>query len=170
MLKAKYKDLKDYILEYNPYFKQGFDDVYISESGIVANKKVVFPADNLGNYFYLRLPDNVSIVNSSEYKVSDCKVAMGLNIDTYLIASVKKADADKLLDNLVATLANFGARVKSAIWSSEKVVMQELAKVDQEVQLKALANINTTLVSVRFDYNCTYITDALDCLPNPCEC
>lgn len=170
MLKGKLSSIKDTLLEYNTYFNDGYDDVYITETGIVANNKIVFPNDKKGNYFYLRLPDSVTINNTSEYKISDCRSAMGLSVDTFLVASVSKADADVLLDNLISTLASMGLKIKSAIWQKHKVVMQELAKAGAEAQQKALQNVNTTLVSVRFEYNGTYEPTSLNCITNPCSC
>lgn len=170
MFQTKINELKDYILQYNTYFSKGFADVYQTPTGIIANSEPVFPADNLGAYFYLRIPDRLSTDFASAYKVDDCDAGFALTAAMVLVACVPQGDRDVLLNNMLTTLQKFaGVRVTGAISKGEYVIKQELALRDKEEIENAMQNMNTTIVSVLFTFSAIVKPQKLNCLPNPCS-
>lgn len=169
MYNDKLIQIKDYILETNLYFDRGFSDVYLDEKrGIVHNNNVVFPMDTLGNYFYLRLPSVVRFTTRPQDKISDCLYGFSINAPVILVAVVKDADADKLMTNLLSTLASQSVSIQSAIFESASVVLQELARTKTEIQDAALARIGKhTIVSISFTLDSQFIPS--NCIVNPCK-
>ncbi len=174
MLKEKITRLKDFILSKNPYFDTGFDDVTLdSTSGYVANDLPVFPADHLGNYFYLRLPDNVTFDNNNEFQIADCITGLGIQSAVVLVACMRGADADHLMTNLVNTLQAYQVdkiRFVSAIYQAGNVVLQELSKISQANQIAALQKLGSdyTIVSVSFNLTTRFDFKPSNCFTNPC--
>lgn len=165
-------ELTTFILDNNPYFDRAYDDVYQDETvGIVHdNNQPIFPADNLGNYFYLRLPNNIRFDNASQFNLSECLDTPGLVYDIILVAILNNANADVLLHNLLSTLAAFGGNINLTGASTQRAVIigQELASMSVEMRDKALQNINSTLVSVYFTYTPAFLPTKLSCITNPC--
>ncbi len=173
MLKSTVERLRKYILSTNTYFSEGIGNVYLdTENGIANEKGIVFPDDTRGNYFYLRLPDNVTFVNGIEFGVTECLPGLGLNAQIVLVAVVANADEDKLLQNLVNTVQsfpNYNKTLQTAIYKKEVVVRQELSwmtgdnlsAVLQRVPDSAIVSLTFTLVN-EFVFN--------ECLINPCSC
>lgn len=174
MLKEKITRLKDFILSKNPYFDTGFDDVYQDETtGIVANDLPVFPADHLGNYFYLRLPQNVSFDNSSYQQVADCITGIGVQSLIYLIACMRGADADHLMTNLVNTLQAYQSdqiTFRGAIYQPQAVVLQELSRLSQAEKSAALQKLGKDycIVSISFQLTVPFQFTQSRCFTNPC--
>lgn len=171
--------LKNHILQYNTYFSSGFEDVSITENGMVYahldNSKIIFPDDTLGNYFYLRTADRTTTNYSSGYKANDCQNNFNITPSIILVACMRGTDKYQLLDNITSTLIYYSAdlRVSEILGESEAVIVRELSKVKKEVRDKALANKdkNYSIISISFTvtvpYNPIDITKE-DCLPNPC--
>lgn len=172
MLKSTVDSIKDYIIQYNPYFKKGYSDVYLDEkTGIIHNSKPIFPADNLGDYFYLRLPNKVQFDYAREFQISDCISGAGIRASVILVAVVKDADPDKLIQNLVNTLQTYqNVNVNSAIYLTEDVIIQELAKTSEETIMAALQRMKSTIVSLTFTILTPYQFKKLSCIENPCKC
>jgi hypothetical protein len=173
MLKGTLKNIADTIQEYNPYFDRYFYNATADEFGVSDGENRIFPADTYGDYFYLRLPDNVGLGNSNTAKINDCTVAVSVSTRIVLVACVRKADEDKLIINLVSTLATLPVRMTGAIYNKEQVVMQELSKVPEKNVDKALSTLKAdyTIVCIKFDYVYDFAPYRLNCLPNPCtEC
>lgn len=173
MLKQALSEIATFVFQQNPYFVEAYDDVYLSENGVVHNDDYVFPADNKGDYFYLRLPQNVSFVYSSEYQVSDCMTSAGVRASVILVACVKEADGDGLLQNLVSSLANFGKysiRLQSAIYQPEYVVLQELGRLEKDEQQAALQRLDPdyTIVSITFQIEKFVPVNRINCNNKPC--
>jgi len=177
MISDKLALLKDFILLHNPYFNQGFDDVILDDStGYVFNDQPVFPADNLGNYFYLRLPNNVTFDYDTIYKTSECASEPGIKSAVILVACMRDADRDKLFLNLLSTILAFKvARIKfiSGSYQPDAIVSQELAKIDKSNIEAALQRLpeDYTLISITFSLGVNIFPLALNCIQNPCnEC
>lgn len=174
MLKSSIENIKTAILERNTYFQNGFCNVYQNEDKgiVISGDKPVFPAD-LGNYFYLRLPKNVSFTNGGNYAIADTIKGIGLNAEITLVACVKDADNDKLLTNLVNTLqalCDENISLTNAIYNSNEVIKQELAFMSKKSRDKALSNLprNLSIVSVSFTYSTSFTFN--NCITNPCTC
>lgn len=172
MLKSHIEDIKDYMLEENDYFQNGFCNVYQNEEkGVVLSGDVpVFSAD-FGNYFYLRLPTNVSFTNGGAYMISDSIKGLGLSAQVVLVAVYQNGDSDKLLNNIVNTLqGKCGENIDftSASYIAEEVIRQELSFMPQESRETALANLppDLTIVSLAFTYTIPFIYSR--CIENPC--
>lgn len=165
MLKAKLKHISDYILAQNTYFDAGYSDVYKNENGhILSGETPVFPADNLGDYFYLRLPQAVTfdLVTPQE----DCQFSYNANGAITLVAFVMNADADTLLHNLANTLQGYGTtvRLSRGVYQSEVVVLQEL---DKENAVNVLANLDKDMTIVSITFNVVQPV-SLRCVTKPC--
>lgn len=173
MLKSTVERLRKYILSTNSYFAEGIGNVYLdSENGIANEKGIVFPDDTRGNYFYLRLPDNVTFANGSEFGVTECLPGLGLNAQIILVAVVKDADEDKLLQNLVNTVQSFETYNKTfqtAIYKKEVVVRQELSWMTAENLSAVLQRVpESSIVSLTFTLIDSFVYN--DCILNPCSC
>lgn len=164
-----FNQLLPYILEANPYFDNGFDDVYQDETtGIVHNSQPIFPNDTLGNYFYLRLPNNIRFDSSNIYQLEECANTPAKVYDAILVACVADSNPNTLLNNLLSTLAKFGdIGFGSASVQSEVVIRQELQKMSKESIDKALQNKpDISIVSIQFTY--TETMQLNNCIVNPC--
>ena len=171
MLQAKITEIKDYILAQNTYFTNGYDDVFQDYRGVIRDTdKAIFPEDTLGNYFYLRQPDNFTFNNSEIYRISQCQAPLGIKGEIVLVAVVLNGDTDKVFNNLIYTLIKFGSvLITKGVLQPERVVLQELTKMDKEKIKPALARIpnGAAIVSITFNieegvYN--------KCIVDPCKC
>lgn len=175
MLQQILTELKDYVLEKNNYLLQGYSNVYTDEqTGIVHEGKAIFPGDNMGNYFYLRMASPLSFDYDKVYNLADTINGVGLRTQANLVASVKNADNGKLLANMVNTIRAYQRchiKFTNALCQPEAVVMQELAKVDRSLLLGALqrTKYNDALVSVSFIITIPFQFIQTDCLTNPCK-
>lgn len=177
MLQQPLIRLKDWILRYNTYFNNAFPFVRLDDKlGIVADdEKLVFPADNLGNYFYFRLPNKVTFDYNTNVNISDTYNSIGLRANVVLVACMLDADADQLAYNLAATLGRYqdlNIRLIDTVFHSEDVLIQELAKMDSKENLQAALQRlpqNMTIVSITFNITTPYIFQQLNCLTNPCS-
>lgn len=172
MLKASIENIKDYILENNTYFNNGFCNVYQNEEvGVVLSGNVpVFPAD-FGNYFYLRLPNNVSFNDGTYYGIADSLKGVGLVAQIVLVAVYKDGNSDLLLTNLVNTIqSKCGENIEltSASYIAEEVIKQELAFMPEESRIKALQNLpkDLSIVSLSFTYSIPFTYTR--CIEAPC--
>lgn len=179
MLRTKLTELKDFILLKNTYLSTGFDNVYQDAVNglILQDEKPIFPMDNLGDYFYLRLPDEMKFVyDARRFKTDDCGFEFGISAKVYLVAFMRGADSDTLFNNLVNTLQGFDDAYLSfngGIFKKELVIQQELKRYSKEDIAKALQNIQRkdALVSISFDISTNFTKKKLSCLENPCsEC
>lgn len=173
MLNSLVENIKQTILETNEYFVNGYSKVIQNpDLGLVLDGEMpVFPADNLGNYFYLRLPNNVGFDNSTYNYIADNIKGTGLVAPVVLVAIVRDADPDKLIKNLVNTLQGLCDEIitfTQAIYIREEVIRQELQFMNPEARDKALANVNQTIVSVSFTINEPF--EYSRCITNPCSC
>lgn len=176
MLKKEVNKIKELILVNNPYFQNGFTNVYQNtDYGVVLKEDdtSVFPAAELGDCFYLRLPNNVQFVNANEYAIADSIKGTGLSAQIILVACVTNADEDILLQNIVNSLQHTCSQnivFNNAIFNKNDVISQELAFMTEEQRSKAKANIpdNYTLVSLSFTLSFSFTFNK--CITNPCSC
>lgn len=176
MIQTSITALKDYILTWNTYFTNGYDDVYMDENtGIVANDKPVFPNDKIGDYFYIRLPQQTRFDYTAASTINDCSNTPMLDAELTLIACMRNASADILMTNLVNTISSYNDAVRfiSARYNSEDVVLQELSRMKKEKVDAALSRLgNHTIISVTFRMlvNFKLRKVSADCILNPCVC
>lgn len=180
MFQDRLDDITAYIMEHNTYFNVGFSNVYLDEkTGFVANDGVtkipVFPADELGDYFYLRLPNNVAFVSDAKYSFSNCITGLGIRSTVILVACIKTNGSDKLLENIVVTLRNYSKAdivLRSAIYQKDIVTLQELSKISESEQDAALQRLGDygSIVSVTFDITENVLSHKLSCIEPPCNC
>lgn len=166
MLQATIHALKDFILSKNTYFDKGL------ELEFNRPEDELHLTDALGNYFYLRLPNNGTFIQGAEYTVAECSPGLGASAAVVLVAYVERGNSDLLITNLVNTLQLFkGARVSFTgfIYSRETVIRTEMAGYAKENIDRALATIekSTALVSVSFTITAPVILNR--CIVNPCE-
>lgn len=177
MLKQSLHNIKEFILTNNPYFSKGFDAVYQdATTGIINdNHDPIFPNDNLGDYFYLRLPQNVSFIENAYNRTTELDRAIVLNMKIILVACVRDADPDTLIENLINTVQQFDQtyiKIDSFLMQSSDVVLQELAKVTPKTNITtALQRLgeNYTIVSVQFIYSQKFQFQKLSCIKTPCK-
>lgn len=177
MYQSDLNGIAEHILQYNTYFNVGYADVYQDDkTGIIHNNEVIFPNDTLGDYFYLRLPKSVSFDYNARYNVNDCDKGVALKSNVILVACVRGADSTKLIDNLIITLRNYNPdhieiNIKSCIFNTVEVIMQELNKLKEEDLLTALKNVDEKycIVSVSFDTTIQLLPRALGCIQDPCK-
>lgn len=165
------KDITTFILQYNTYFDRGFSNAYAATNGIHDGEQVVFPNDTLGDYFYLRPNQPMSITVSERDRISDCAVPMALNASVIIVASVKNADPVMLVNNLANTISRFGFPISTVTIQPEEVVQQELGRMGQYDIASTMARLqrSNTLVSLTFTARRALPVIKLDCLPNPCS-
>lgn len=178
MLNIVLEQIKDFILLKNTYFDKGYSGVYQTDEGILEGQKVLFPADELGDYFYLRQPNIMRFDYTNIMRVNDCDNPAGLAADIILVACMRQADSDVLLDNLVQTLMHVsingvGLKLTGMIMKNEFVVQQELRLLKKDVIDKALQNMGKdyAIVSVQFTLTKVIKPKKLSCIEKPCiEC
>lgn len=167
MLKNTIEHIKDKLIEETSFFTNGFSDVIQNpELGLVLKGDVpIFPSDTLGNYFYLRLPNNLTFTQGTGFAIADTITGIAVNAEIVLVACVKDADADVLIMDILnvlrATCNDPNITFVSATYNSAEVVRRELEFMTTEMRNTALQNIpdDLTIVSITFtiqndiDYN-----------------
>lgn len=173
MLKQRLADLKDFILRYNTYFDNGFSNAQQDdETGIIHNGSPLFPSDTFGNYFYFRFTNQLAPDYS--LPISDNHNSVNIRADVFVIASVREADPDLLVGNLLTTIGryqNVNTRFGQILYHSEDVLLQELAKVKDKDNIEAALQRlprNTAIVSVRVQISFPYVFQNLNCITKPC--
>lgn len=175
MVNKQLETISAYIKEHNGYFQAAFPHAYTEAgNGVVHNGDPIFPTDVHGNYFYLRVAGG-SFSYDQQYAISTTRRGVGIQSDVYLVAMVFEADADKLLDNLVSTLAASmpdQLRFVSFLSQAPAVVQQELSGLEPAIRQAAMQNIPpfTALVSVRFTLTSPMNYTKPNCITSPCTC
>jgi hypothetical protein len=172
MIQSTLTGLKDYIAQKNTYFTTSYDDVYMDETtGIVANSLPVFPNDKLGNYFYLRLPNQSRFDYNPVNRITDCSNTPAVVSEITLVACARNASADRLMTNLLNTISSYNADVRftTCTYRSEDVVLRELSRMKKENIDAALQRLgNHTIVSVNFSLSVNFTLTK--CILDPCRC
>ncbi len=177
MLKQKLADLKDNILLNNPYFDKGFTDVVQDdETGVINdNNQPIFPNDIFGNYFYLRIPQQAQFNYTPDSSMGDNNLGIRVDSKIFLIAMMKNAAADILIENLITTLGRYqpvNIRLIGATYQADTIIKQEMAGVKEKGNIqKALQTfqLDWTLVSIQFNISIPFVFQQLKCLTNPCK-
>ncbi len=172
-LQQRLTKLKEFILKYNTYFEMGFEDVFLHENGYVANDVPVFPADNLGSYFYLRLPNALQADYANRYSIADSALGIGVRYDIVLVACVNDSDCSLLLENLITTIGQYqdeDIKITKMLYNPDDVVTQELGKIGKENLEAALQRFpdNIGIASISFSFTTPFVLQSLNCIKNPC--
>lgn len=169
MLQEQLIDLRDFILTHNSYFNKGYYDGILDKT---TGKVNYFPADFDGDYFYLRLPDNLTPDYSNDYIISP-NGSIGIRYNLILVAAVNNGDSSLLLENMISTIAAYGCRqavtITKMLFMPDEVVLQELAKVKKEVAAAGLKRLGGyALCSVHFNFTLPFTFTKLNCITKPC--
>lgn len=179
MTKGRLNELKEHLLRQHPYFNSAFSDVVKSTKGIVhtneyGKREEIFPADNLGDYFYLRMDTSGNISYEPRFTLSTATVGIGAVSSVFLVACVKDADPDILLENLINSIRTFqpdNIRLTRFLIQPEYVILQELQGVGEEATNEALKRLRPdfTIVSVSLSLSFPIQFKKHTCYEKPCR-
>lgn len=180
MTRTDFELFKAHILKLNPYFDTGYANAFkdgISDAIKVRQGKDfkdIFPADNVGNFFYLRNEPNISYTASRQEAYSDVKQGRLAFQNTnlcYLVAVVDDADDMVLINNLINTCMMYGKMSvipTQSIWLRENVVVEELDGFSEDVVMRVLQRLkNETIIRLTLNVQSLYLPDT--CIENPCK-
>lgn len=173
MITDALKNLEGFILRYNKYFVASFYKVSMNPKGfIMAGDEPVFPADELGNYFYLRIPNTFQFDYDKQYTIVEGASNIGIKIPVVLVACVHEGSGETLLENLITTLQQYNPddiKFTSATSQKEIVISQELAKIKKENMEAAQQKIDSdyALASISFVFTTPYQFKELNCILAP---
>lgn len=166
MLNEDFELFKEFILEKNPYFINGFANAYKDDITHAIylqdgkDRRRLMPADNLGNYFYLRNDAWMKHEAKELQKLTDTGTQRLTFLDTMstqLVAIVNNADAYQLIENLRITAMMYeGLDITpvTSSWNREQVVTTELTKVKAEEVYAALQRLeNETIIRIGLSVN-----------------
>lgn len=170
--------LVDFIKLHNPFFANGFAGAWQDQdtgqvwAPTVSGRRPVFPEDQLGNMFYLRVGP-MRFEESELYPMADCQTTgTDVNLDLILIATVRDADPLMLIQRLTNVVSLFDASaitLKGAMSNRESVVLAELSRADDKAKDAALQRLrNQALISITFTFRTPVGFKTLDCLPPIC--
>lgn len=170
-------DIKDYILKYNPYFQNGYDEVFTTVDGIVVaddqNQKTIFPSDNEGTYFYLRQMKSGTFDVGSPYRIANSIRGIGMQISIMLVAYMPDGDTDLLIQNLLNTLQAYpDTSLKFLNYNTNPyfVIQEELAGLEKENIAAALGNFKNNNALISFSFSLTVPVKFFEpsCIKIPC--
>lgn len=182
MTKENYIHLKNYILQRNPYFNQGFSNVHYERltGRITADEhRVEILAgvdDHKGNYFYIRTEDGFSYAPLRQ--VSNCRPATQVYTAGMLVAVVRKGNAKDLHYNLLNTLLSYRGPdesytqpVTGRIFASDVIETEFASLEDKDIKsiIARAALQELTLVSIAFRINFEVHAANETCYKTPCE-
>ncbi len=175
MLRQKLIDLKDWILLYNPYYNKGFANVFQDDqTGIINDgSQTIFPSDTFGNYFYLRLENEVKFRYTTDSNISDSQLSLRVDTPVILVALCKDGKPDTMIENLLTTIGRYqqvNMVFASATYQSDFIILRELSKIKKENIQHALQSLdmNSTLISIKFSISFPFVFQQLKCLQPPC--
>lgn len=179
MTSKDFELLRDHILSMNPYFTAGFANAYkeTASDAIYAvhegNTRIVFPQDNLGNYFYMRNEPNATYTAKQGFE--DCGEGRAMyddRLNVYLVALMNGADDYELINNLRNSVLRFkGMNVipTAAMWQRENVLLTEMQGFEEDEITKAITNIKKGTNIVRLTLQVTKEFTPSKCIDNPCK-
>jgi hypothetical protein len=174
--------LAAHILQQNPYFNCGYALAWIDpkDGGVYGYKTaakgdfervVLFPADQRGDYFYLRPQGKAVYASSVETNLSDCVSGVMQTGTVRLVAIVDRADPHELIENLLHTLAGYGNAALSggaSDWNREIVTIDELQGREEKDIRAALTRLGSyTIVAVTFTLNTPIQHKGTGCRKSP---
>lgn len=170
MLQQDFEALKEYILDKNKYFDNGFANAYKDNSThavwVREHKDLIriMPADTIGNYFYLRNETWTKYEAKEPQRLADTGAHRLTFLDTMsvqLVAVVDSADPYMLLENLRNTVLMYPALNVVPVtgsWNREQVVSTELAKMRIDDVNAALQRLKEqTIVRLSLSVTKTFI-------------
>lgn len=176
MLAQSLTKLRDFILKYNTYFDSGFDNAVKDDSTGQVNDgtKIIFPADNLGAYFYLRLPKQLQADYSREYIISDPANSIGVKNDVILVAYYPGGDNAKLLENIITTIGRYNdepLKITKMIYQTDSILFQELSGISKDDLKSALQQFpeDSAICCVHFTFTIPFVFQNLNCIQKPCK-
>jgi len=144
-----------------------------SVTGQIKNdQELIFPADDLGNYFYLRLPNSLGADYGKQYQISDVAQGIGIRYDVVLVAVVNDADNSLLLENMLTTLMRYNKeelKITKAIFQTDVIILQELKKDLAPSALQRFSEGDTGICCVNFSFTIPFVAQQLTCIQNPCK-
>lgn len=180
MLREDFEQLRDFILEQNKYFVNGYalaykDDVtnaiYVKDGKDVIR---LMPVDTSANYFYLRSEAQQKYEAKDPERLTDNGTQRITFLDTqviYLVAVVNNADAYQLIENLRNTAMMYNGlnvRPTGSNWNREQIVVSELAKMKAEDINASLQRLKDETI-VRIQLNVSKVFIPTNCIVNPCN-
>jgi hypothetical protein len=180
MWNQRLHQLKDYILANNTYLTAGFASAWwdsfshklLSFDG-KGNKTTVFPVDNLGDYFYLRMPSAVKVIEDPTQAMGQCTVGYRSSGEVILVCMMRDGCPDKLMTNLISTIQRFDPaylRIKNAVYQNEFVIAQEFGKDEKliEAAMQRVKNSFTFVsITIGLELPIQYINQS--CITKPCR-
>lgn len=180
MLREDFEQLRDFILEQNKYFVNGYalaykDDV-TNAIQVKDGKDVIrlMPADTSANYFYLRSEAQQKYEAKDPERLTDNGTQRLTFLDTqvvHLVAIVNNAEAYQLIENIRNTAMMYqGLNVQpmAASWNREQVLTSELAKMNAEDINASLQRLKDEAI-VRIQLNVSKVFIPANCIVNPCN-
>ena len=174
MIQEQLNTLQAFILQYNKYFTESFSDVSLSPytGYIMSGETPVFPNDTLGNYFYLRVPNLTQFSYDKQDMQQEGINPIGLKMPIVLVACVRSAKPDILLENLITTVSQYlpdNIKFVSCTSQKEIVIMQEMAKMPVEEIKDAIKKVDMdyAIASVSFIISSPYKIKHLSCIKSP---
>ncbi len=180
MLREDFEQLRDFILEQNAYFVNGYANAYkddVTNAIHVRDGKDVqrlLPADTAGNYFYLRNDGQLKHEAKEPERLTDNGAQRLSFLDTqvvYLVAVVNNADPYQLVENIRNTAMmyqNMNVQPVSSHWNREQVVTAELAKMKADDISAVLQRLKDETI-VRIQLNVSKVFLPTTCIINPCN-
>ncbi len=178
MLYEDFELFKDFILDKNTYFNHGFANAYKDDIGQAVyvrsgkDRQRVMPADNLGNYFYLRNDAWMKHEAKELQKITDTGTQRLTFLDTMsvqLVAVVNNVDVYQLIENLRNSVMMYevlDVHPVTSSWNREQVVATELAKMNAEDINAALKRLkDETIVRIGLSMNKIFIPGS--CIKEP---
>lgn len=178
MKRSDFISLRDHILSMNEYFNSGYDLVIKdSEDGILYyeigdKRKIVFPDDTNGNYFFMVLDGQIKFDSRNSDKINDCggKVYSDQS-NLILVCVVRDADEWSLLANMRNTIAKFKGftlTVSGAQLDREEVVYNIMKNTGEQATIRALSRMkNETIISLTINASKNFIPNG--CIVDVCK-
>ncbi len=182
MTGLNFEDLRDYILDKNPYFKQGFANAFKvknignDSNGVIFSKNkggdlvAVSPQDTFGNYFYLRNEEGINLKAvgqmTAEYPLYTDEITV------HCVGFLKDADSFLVVNNVRNTLLMyknnaFRAFPNKSVWNREQIIIEELSGVRDEDIAAALQRLNNyTVFKITFVLTAPFIVST--CIKDIC--
>jgi hypothetical protein len=178
MIHDALQTLANYIRTNNPYLNNVYSEVvqHILTGYVQTHEEVIFPNDTLGNYAYLRVPNAMQFEDGPQYEHSEGVLNVGLRLPVVLVAVMRGADEEQLLENLITTLMQYSAsmpepyiKLTSATYQKDVIVINELAKVPKNDVRAAIGKIDDDMVmaSLSFVFTIPYQYKQLACIQTP---
>ena len=175
MITADIEGLKDWILINNKYFNTGFADAWqdpISGQISVGEDERISVGldDRYGNYFYIRVNEEIGYSASRE-QLRDGIISTEETARCFLVAIVKKAAPKELarclLNSLIRYQMNLIRPIRSII-KREQVIANEMKgmeKEDLQYVLSNLAEVQAVLIEFQLTTIFHSISDKCPCEP-----